>query len=167
MKHYLLTSGIAVAGWIVCETLGGLLFLALGFRLWEYYLTPVFWSITSYFGWLMVWLVAGSNCFLYLCWERRRGVTGPRRWPYRALFLMIAGPVHEVIWNTVIWEAVGTPLYLYLVLPTFSGSGSILSPAYYLTLLLGFWIEEQVPGSLAAGGRTATPDSSEPAAQAA
>jgi len=160
MKHYLLTSGVALGGWIACETVGGLLFLALGVRLWEYYLTPVFWNITSYFGWLMVWLVAGSSCFLYLCWERSAGLDGRRRWLGRAVFLMIAGPVHEVVWNSIIWSVVGTPLYLYHVLPTFAGSGSLLSPTYYLTLLLGFWVEERIPGSLAGWWRVRLPSKS-------
>jgi hypothetical protein len=149
LRHWFLTGLITVASWIVCETVGGLIFLACGIRLWSYHIAPVFWEITSLVGWIFVWLVAGNLIFFYLLWETRAGITSPWRWLFRAIFLMIAGPVNEVIWNTIIWDIVDTPLYLYTVLPTFDGSGSILSPLYYLTLLLGFWIEEQVPGTLA------------------
>ena len=61
-------------------------------------------------------------------------------------FLVVGGPINEVLWNSVIWTAAGMPLYQYTMLPTFSGSGSYLSPLYYLTLLLGFWLDERVPG---------------------
>jgi hypothetical protein len=149
LRHWLLTGLITVAAWIVCETIGGLIFLAFGVRLWSYHIAPVFWSITSLVGWVFVWFVAGNLIFCYLLWETKASVANGRRWLYRAGFLMVAGPVNEVIWNTVIWHAVDSPLYLYTVLPTFDGSGSLLSPLYYLTLLLGFWIEEQVPGTLA------------------
>jgi hypothetical protein len=59
---------------------------------------------------------------------------------------VVGGPINEVLWNSVIWTAAGMPLYQYTMLPTFSGSGSYLSPLYYLTLLLGFWLDERVPG---------------------
>ena len=149
LRHWLLTGLITVASWIICETVGGLIFLAFGVRLWSYHIAPVFWAITSLVGWIFVWFVAGNLIFFFLIWERKAGITSPWRWVYRAIFLMIAGPVNEVIWNTLIWHVADTPLYLYTVLPTFGGSGSLLSPLYYLTLLLGFWIEEQMPGTLA------------------
>jgi hypothetical protein len=95
--------------------------------------------------------VLGSNCSLYLLWENWAGVHGPRRWICRGLFLVVSGPINEVLWNSVIWSAAGTPLYEYTVLPTFDGSGSYLSPLYYLTLLLGFWLDERVPGTLTSG----------------
>jgi hypothetical protein len=39
------------------------------------------------------------------------------------------GPVIEVLLNRYLFTAfVGRPLYLYTVLPTFGGSGSLLSP---------------------------------------
>jgi hypothetical protein len=148
-RHWCLTGLITVGCWIICETVGGLLFLAVGIRLWSYHITPVFWEITSLVGWLFVGLVAGNLCYGYLVWETKSGINTRWRWLGRASFLMIAGPVNEVIWNTLIWRTVDTPLYLYTVLPTFEGSGSMLSPLYYLTLLLGFWVEEQVPGTLA------------------
>ena len=48
---------------------------------------------------------------------------------------------------------VGTPIYLYTVWPTFAGTGSLVSTLYYLTLLLGLWVEEWVPRSLASASR--------------
>ena len=147
------TSAVGLAAWILCETLGGLLFLACGVRLWRYTLTPILWEIASPVGWLEVFAVAGVNCFGYLLVEHRLGVRGGRRWLYRALFLMIAGPINEVVFNTLTWLVAGTPVYLYTLWPTFGGSGSVLSPLYYLTLLLGFWLEEWIPRSLASRGR--------------
>lgn len=147
--RWAVTSAVVLGAWIPCETLGGLAFLALGVRLWEYRIAPLFWQLTSLAGWGMVLAVAGTNCFLYLLWEHRARVRGRRRWLYRAAFLMVAGPVNEVAFNSLIWLLAGTPLYLYTVLPTFDGSGSYLSPLYYLTLLTGFWLEERIPGSLA------------------
>jgi hypothetical protein len=154
---WVLTSAISLVAWIVCETLGGLLFLVCGVRLWRYCMTPVLWEIASPVGWAFVFVVAGMNCFAYLLWERRFGVRGRRRWLYRGLFLMVAGPVNEVVFNSLIWRLAGTPIYLYTVWPTFAGSGSLLSPLYYLTLLLGLWVEEWVPRSLASGGRRSRP----------
>jgi hypothetical protein len=158
LAGWAVTSALSLGGWVITETLGGLIFLACGVRLWHYHITPVLWEIASPVGWLLVFLVAGVNVFCYLLCEHRLGVRGGRRWLYRALFLMVAGPVNEVLFNDLIWVVFGTPVYLYTVLPTFAGSGSLLSPLYYLTLLLGLWLEEWVPASLAArakaeGGR--------------
>lgn len=147
------TSTISLAAWIVCETLGGLIFLACGVRLWRYAMTPILWEIASPVGWAFVLGVAGTNCFGYLLWERHFGICGRRRWLYRGLFLMVAGPVNEVVFNALIWWLVRTPIYVYTLWPTFAGSGSLLSPLYYLTLLLGLWVEEWVPRSLASGAR--------------
>jgi hypothetical protein len=150
LAGWAVTSALSLGGWVITETLGGLIFLACGVRLWRYHITPVLWQIASPVGWLLVFLVAGVNLFGYLLCEHRLGVRGGRRWLYRALFLMVAGPVNEVLFNHLIWVLFGTPVYLYTVLPTFAGSGSLLSPLYYLTLLLGLWLEEWVPASLAA-----------------
>jgi hypothetical protein len=146
---WLITCTISVVSWILCETLGGLIFLALGIRLWAYQITPIFWGIASYTGWIYVFFIVGTGCFAYLLGEHGLEVRGPRRWLYRSLFLVIAGPVTEVIWNHATWNVLDIPLYLYTELPTFSGSGSWLSPLYYQTLLLGFWMEEWFPRSLA------------------
>ncbi len=147
--RWLMTSVVALVTWIPCEVLGGLLFLVLGVRLWAYQITPVFWELTSVVGWIFVLLVLGTNLTCYLLWEQWAGVHGWRRWGFRALFLVVSGPINEVIWNSAIWAVSGQPLYLYTVLATFEGSGSVLSPLYYLTLLLGFWLDERVPGTLA------------------
>lgn len=142
IRRWLITSTITTLAWIPCETLGGLIFLAAGIRLWAYYVTPIFWALTSPVAWGFVFLVAGGNCSAYKWWEQSRRLNGPRRWLFRAAFLAVAGPVMEVIWNSAIWWTAGTPLYLYTVLPTFEGSGSLLSPFYYQTLLSGFWAED-------------------------
>jgi hypothetical protein len=143
-----LTSVVALAAWVPCEVLGGLAFLALGVRLWAYHLAPVCWQLTSAAGWALLLPLLGGQCCLYLAWEQRAGVSGSQRWLYRALFLVVAGPVNEVFWNAVVRAAFGPPLFLYTVLPTFGGSGSWLSPLYYLTLLAGFFLDERVPGTL-------------------
>jgi hypothetical protein len=147
--RWVMTSFVGLAAWIPCEVLGGLLFLVLGMRLWSYHITPVFAELTSLVGWVFVFLVLGTNCTIYLLWEQWAGIRGRRRWAFRALFLVVSGPINEVVWNSLIWWAWGTPLYLYEVGKTFEGSGSILSPFYYLTLLAGFWLDERVPGTLA------------------
>jgi hypothetical protein len=143
-----LTSVVALAVWIPCEVLGGLAFLALGIRLWTYHLAPVCWQLTSLLGWALLLPLLGGQCCLYLVGEQRAAVRGPWRWLCRALFLAVAGPVNEVVWNAVIREAFGRPLFRYTLLPTFGGSGSWLSPLYYLTLLSGFLLDERVPGTL-------------------
>ena len=147
--RWLMTSVVGLAAWIPCEVLGGLIFLALGVRLWAYQITPVFWELTSFVGWLFVLIVLGTNLTLFLLWEQWAGIRGRRRWGYRALFLVVSGPINEVIWNSLIWAVSGQPLYLYTVLATFGGSGSVLSPFYYLTLLTGFWLDERIPGTFA------------------
>jgi hypothetical protein len=149
--RWAMTSLIGLIAWIPCEVLGGLIFLGAGVRLWSYHITPLFWGMTSWVAWLFVLIVLGANCTAYLLWEGWAGVAGRRRWGYRALFLIVSGPVNEIVWNSLVWSLYGTPLYLYTVLPSFEGSGSYLSPLYYLTLLLGFWLDERIPGTLAFG----------------
>jgi hypothetical protein len=143
-----LTCVVGVVVWVPCEVLVGQFFLGVDVRLWEYHIAPWLEKITSPAGWLVVLLVVGTNCSLYLLWEDWTGVVGQRRWLYRALYLAVCGPINEVVWNELIRWAYGTPLYLYTLLPTFNGSGSYLSPLYYLTLLCGFWADERVPGTL-------------------
>src|SRR5437763_6375328 len=113
LLRWIMTSVVGLVAWIPCEVLGGLLFLILGVRLWAYCITPVFWELTSLVGWIFVLLVLGTNCTLYLLWEQWAGIRGRRRWAYRALFLVVSGPINEVIWNTMIWCVSGTPLYQY------------------------------------------------------
>ncbi len=143
-----LTCVVGVLVWIPCEVLVGLFFLGIDVRLWEYHITPWLEAITSPAGWLIVLLVVGTNCSFFLLWEEWAGVAGWRRWHYRALYLAVLGPINEVVWNELIRWSCGTPLYLYTLMPTFNGSGSYLSPLYYLTLLSGFWVDERVPGTL-------------------
>ena len=147
----LLTCLVGVLVWVPCEVAVGLAFLSCDVRLWVYRIAPMLWEITSVAGWLVVFLVVGTNCSLYLLWEKWAQVTGRRRWAWRAVYLVIFGPINEVIWNSLIWWAWGDPLYQYTLLPTFAGSGSLLSPLYYLTLLSGFWVDERVPGTLTFG----------------
>jgi hypothetical protein len=148
LMRCLLTCVVGVVVWIPCEVLVGLFFLGIDVRLWEYHIAPWLEAITSPAGWLVVLLVVGTNCSLYLLWEEWVGVAGWRRWLYRGLYLTVCGPINEVVWNELIRWACGTPLYHYTLLPTFNGSGSYLSPLYYLTLLTGFWMDERVPGTL-------------------
>ncbi len=149
--RWALTGLVGMAAWAVCETACGLLFLGPGVRLWVYHLTPILWAITSPVGWAVVLVVGGFAGGLYLLWEEWAGVTGWRRWLYRGLFMAVSGPITEVPLNGLFVATLGTPLYVYTVLPTFGGSGSLLSPLYYLTMLSGFWFDEHIPGTLAYG----------------
>jgi len=139
-RKILFTCAMTMIAWMLCETAGGLLFLYFGVRLWEYHILPVFWSITSYFAWALIFVVGGLLCFGYL--ETEREYRFPNRWYFRSLFLIAAGPFLEVVFNGLICKIYGTPLYTYTLWSTFEGSGSLLSPIYYLTLLSGFWFEE-------------------------
>lgn len=50
---------------------------------------------------------------------------------------MSFGSIVEVAINELVFKAAfGFPLYRYLVLPTFDGSGSLLSPIYYATTIV-------------------------------
>ncbi len=142
------TSVVSLLAWIPCDVVGGLIFLSMGVRLWSYHVAPLFWDLTSFAGWAMVIPVLGINCCVFLLWERRHKINGARRWLYRAVFLMISGPINEVVWSAAFRSIFDRQLYSYTILPTFEGMGSILSPLYYLTLLLGFWIDEWIPGSV-------------------
>jgi hypothetical protein len=131
-------SACLVAGlaWVVCEVLGGLAFLAAGVRLWRYHLVPIWFDITS----PIVWLFAATLIIpLSLMFERRftHGVKGMRRLLYVAGFVAVVGPTLEVVINELGFKTLaGRGLYEYTVLATFNGSGSWLSPFYYLTLLV-------------------------------
>lgn len=135
---------IAALAWIVCETAGGLAFLAAGVRLWRYEILPVAWAITS----PVVWLFALALIMpLTLAFEARwtAGLAPRARLARVALFVAIAGPVLEVLINEILFRrAIGRPLYEYLVLPTFAGSGSWLSPFYYLTLLVHVPVTDRI-----------------------
>lgn len=138
---------VAGAAWIVAEVAGGLFFLALGVRLWRYELMPLFWAITSPVVWLFALTLIVPLSIGYDRLVARRW-TGRARFVARALFVMSAGPALEVLINELLFKAgIGRALYVYTVLPTFSGSGSWLSPLYYATLLIHVPITDRLLGS--------------------
>ena len=133
-----LAAACAVGGvaWVVCEVAGGLAFLALGIRLWRYHLVPIWWDITS----PIVWMFAATLIVpLSRAFERRwtQGLSSGVRLARLAVFVGTTGPVLEVLFNELGFKRLaGQGLYEYTVLATFDGSGSWLSPLYYLTLLV-------------------------------
>jgi hypothetical protein len=128
---------VAGASWIVMEVCGGLAFLAAGVRLWRYEILPLCWDITS----PVVWCIAAAAIpFCCIPLDRFTERLPPRTviW-VRLAFFMTVGPVAEVLINELLFKRfLGSPLYRYLVLPTFDGSGSLLSPLYYATLLIHY-----------------------------
>ncbi|HEV8267069.1 MAG TPA: hypothetical protein VGR00_02500 [Thermoanaerobaculia bacterium] len=134
-RLFLLACLAGAAGWIVCETTFGLIFLGFGVRLWRYHITPLFSAITSPWIWLFAFVLITPLIALFDRALRLRHAAPRRRALYRLAFLMTAGPVLEVILNESIFvRLLGQSLYTYTVLPTFGGSGSLLSPIYYATL---------------------------------
>jgi len=138
------TAGLA---WVVCEVAGGLAFLAAGVRLWRYQLLPIWQDITS----PIVWIFAATLIIpLSLAFEERytRGRRGSARLFRVAVFVAVVGPVLEVLINELGFKALaGRGLYEYTVLATFDGSGSWLSPFYYLTLLIHVPITDRILGA--------------------
>lgn len=135
---------IAGLTWIVCEVLGGLAFLAAGIRLWRYHLLPIWFDITSPIVWMFAatLIVPLSLVFEHYC---TRGLTGRHRLLRVAVFVAIIGPVLEVLINEFAFKPLaGAGLYEYTVLATFHGSGSVLSPFYYLTLLIHIPVTDRV-----------------------
>ncbi len=140
----LLRAGIVSAGaWILCETVGGLLFLAFGLRLWRYDIAPILFSVTSPVIWSLALLLLGPLTLFWLSTEERLPIARAGRLAARAAFFMTVGPLLEVLLNRgIFWAFAGRPLYTYTFLPTFGGSGSLLSPLYYATLLVHVpWVE--------------------------
>jgi hypothetical protein len=135
---------VAGLAWVVCEVVGGLAFLAVGIRLWRYDLLPIWWDITS----PIVWLFAATLIIpLSLAFEHRftRGLVGGARLARVAAFVGACGPALEVLINEFGFKRlVGQGLYEYTVLATFDGSGSWLSPFYYLTLLVHVPITDRI-----------------------
>ena len=78
----------------------------------------------------------------------------------RLAFLMVTGPIVEVLLNRFLFEAVfGRPLYRYTFLSTFDGSGSLLSPLYYATLAVHRPLAERLYGRYSSGARrSSSPD---------
>jgi hypothetical protein len=135
---------VAGAAWIVCEVVGGLAFLALGVRLWRYELMPIWWEITSPIVWIFALFLIVP---LTLAFEARytRHVPARSRLLRVAAFVGIVGPALEVAINEFLFKAwLGRALYEYTLLPTFSGSGSWVSPLYYLTLLIHMPITDRI-----------------------
>jgi hypothetical protein len=121
------------AAWAVSEVSGGLAFLAAGVRLWRYQILPLF-----------------SRAF------RTDRLSPRRRAAARLGFMMCMGPVLEVLINRHVFiRLFGEPLYLYTVLPTFHGSGSILSPLYYATLYIHVPVADRLLGSARYARRSA------------
>jgi len=132
----LLSCLVVGVAWVVVETCGGLIFLAAGIRLWHYEILPLAWAITSPVVWVFATILIMPCC---LAFDRRVTcrVSPKLRTPARLAFLMTAGPVLEVLLNESIFRGwVGRPLYVYDMLATFNGSGSLLSPFYYATLII-------------------------------
>ncbi len=135
---------VAGLAWIVCEVLGGLAFLAAGIRLWHYNLLPIWFDITSPIVWVFAatLIVPLSLVFEHYC---TRGLAGTSRLLRVAVFVAIVGPVLEVLINEFAFKPLaGQGLYEYTVLATFHGSGSVLSPFYYLTLLIHIPVTDRV-----------------------
>lgn len=135
-SRFLLACLIAGLAWIVAEVAGGLLFLWAGVRLWRYEIAPLFLDITSPLVWALAVLLIVPLSSLFDTVTRQSGTRRARLFGHLA-FLMITGPIVEVVLNDHVFRTLfGRPLYTYLVLPTFEGSGSLLSPFYYATLVM-------------------------------
>lgn len=142
---------------MIFEVGGGLAFLGAGVRLWRYEIVPVFSDITS----PIVWAIAGLTIVpLMLLFDRAlrtERFTPLRRAAARLGFMMVIGPILEVLINRHLFiQMLGQPLYLYTYLPTFEGSGSLLSPLYYATL----YLHVPVADRLLQAGRTRSESSS-------
>jgi hypothetical protein len=136
MSKLLLSCLVVGVAWVIVETCGGLIFLAAGIRLWHYEILPLAWAITSPVVWVFAAMLIMPCC---LAFDRRVTcrVSPKLRTPARLAFLMTAGPVIEVLFNEFLFRGlVGRPLYVYDMLTTFDGSGSLLSPLYYATLII-------------------------------
>ena len=110
-NRFLLACLTAGAAWVVVEVSGGLAFLAFGVRLWRYNIVPIWWDITSPVVWCFaaVFIVPISAVF-------DRFVTckmhGWRAWAVHLFFLMMTGPVLEVVFNDLVFRRFfGAPLY--------------------------------------------------------
>jgi hypothetical protein len=129
---------VAGVSWIVMEVCGGLGFLAAGVRLWRYEIFPLAWDITSPVIWCIAAVLIPVCCIPLDRVADRKLSPRALLWA-RLAFFMTVGPVVEVLINELLFKRyLGSPLYRYLVLPTFDGSGSLLSPLYYATLLIHY-----------------------------
>ncbi len=141
IRDYVRLGAASALVWMVCEVVIGLLFLRAGVRLWEYHLLPFAYGITSPVAWAVAFAVIPPLFLVYDRFERALAPGRRARWGLRLAYLAVFGPVVELALNPVFSLALGEPLYRYTLLPTFGGSGSWLSPAYYATLLVHFPVE--------------------------
>jgi hypothetical protein len=138
--------------WILCELLGGLACLyLLGIQLWTYKVFPVVGEITSPVIWAIAFLIMPP--LFYLCdrIEARWGIVSQpgKKWALRLAYVMTVGSTSEIVINEFVFRQwLGQPLYTYLVLPTFHGSGSLFSPLYYSTLLIHYPLATKLRGLL-------------------
>ncbi|MBL8115621.1 MAG: hypothetical protein JNK60_22260 [Acidobacteria bacterium] len=163
--RFLLACAVGSLAWIVCEVAGGLLFLAAGLRLWRYEIAPVFQGITSPVVWLLALLLIVPVSTAYDRALNLRARSPRSRTALRLLLLVTFGPVIEVLLNEWVFRTFfGAPLYVYTFLPTFGGSGSLLSPLYYATLLVHVPITDRVLYSSGASRSSSPETTSERAA---
>ena len=147
------------AAWAVSEVSGGLAFLAAGVRLWRYQIVPLFSDITSPVVWTIAGLLIVPVMLLFDRAFRTDRLSPRRRAAARLGFMMCMGPVLEVLINRHVFiRLFGEPLYLYTVLPTFQGSGSILSPLYYATLYIHVPVADRLLGGSRYASRSARSD---------
>jgi len=153
---------LGAAAWALSEVGGGLAFLAAGVRLWRYEVLPMFSGITSPVVWTLAGLLIVPVMLLFDRAFRTDRLTPRRRAAARLGFMMIIGPVLEVVINRHLFiQVFGQPLYLYTVLPTFEGSGSLLSPLYYATLYIHVPVSDRILGRYAKrAARSVSPSAS-------
>src|SRR5258706_14679565 len=136
-RRYFLACITSATGWLLCEAGFGILFLALGVRLWRYEVSPLLSGITSPVAWVVAALLITP---IMTAWEKAFHLwdtTVARRAAIRLAGLILFGSSLELVLNTTLFPWLfGRPLYRYEFLPTFGGSGSLLSPIYYSTLYL-------------------------------
>jgi hypothetical protein len=145
--------------WAISEVSGGLAFLAAGVRLWRYQILPLFSDITSPIVWTIAGLLIVPVMLLFDRAFKTDRLTPRRRAAARLGFMMFMGPVLEVLINRHVFiRLFGEPLYLYTVLPTFKGSGSMLSPLYYATLYIHVPVSDRLLGASRYARRSARSD---------
>ncbi|HKC23592.1 MAG TPA: hypothetical protein VKF32_02565 [Thermoanaerobaculia bacterium] len=149
---------IGALSWAISEVGGGLAFLAAGVRLWRYQVVPLFSDITSPIVWTIAGLLIVPVMLLFDRVFRTERLSPRRRAAARLGFMMLIGPVLEVLINRHVFMTLfGEPLYLYTYLPTFQGSGSLLSPFYYATLYIHVPVADRLLGKARYERRAATP----------
>jgi hypothetical protein len=157
LRRYVFACMTSATGWILCEAGFGGLFLALGVRLWRYDVVPLLSGITSPVVWVVSALLVTP---LMTAWEkafRLWDTTAARRAAMRLAALMLFGSSLEVVFNTILFPWLfGRPLYRYEVLPTFGGSGSLLSPIYYATLYIHLPVVDRILGRQPSAARTSS-----------